>query len=100
MPVAANVPGAAPHAWQATHPAVFTPRATTCDRAPLPPAAEHFLAFLQRFLAFLRQRLAVAQVQNDTPASFLQALQEVRPGRAPGPGLRRGQGPRWPGQVA
>ncbi|KAL4423122.1 hypothetical protein ABPG77_004805 [Micractinium sp. CCAP 211/92] len=39
--------------------------------------AEHFLAFLQRFLAFLRQRLAVAQVQNDTPASFLQALQET-----------------------
>ena len=48
-----------------------------CPPPPPPPPAEHFLAFLQRFLAFLRQRLAVNQVVSDTPTSFLAALQEV-----------------------
>ncbi|KAK2079810.1 hypothetical protein QBZ16_002205 [Prototheca wickerhamii] len=39
--------------------------------------AEHFLAFLQRFLGFLRSRLRVEQVVQDTPASFLAQLQSV-----------------------
>ncbi|KFM24481.1 DNA repair helicase UVH6 [Auxenochlorella protothecoides] len=39
--------------------------------------AEHFLAFLQRFLSFLRTRLNVNQVVSDTPTSFLTHLQSV-----------------------
>ena len=47
---------------------------------PFPPAflpAEHFVAFLQRFVQHLRTRLAVNQVVSDTPASFLATLQQV-----------------------
>ena len=51
-------------------------------RPPLLPAfaipAEHFVAFLQRFVQHLRTRLAVNQVVSDTPASFLATLQQVR----------------------
>jgi DNA excision repair protein ERCC-2 len=37
--------------------------------------AEHFLAFLQRLLAFLRRRLAGSVVVSEGPAAFLAALQ-------------------------
>ncbi|KAI3435700.1 hypothetical protein D9Q98_001758 [Chlorella vulgaris] len=39
--------------------------------------AEHFVAFLQRFVAYLRTRLAVDQVVSDTPTSFLASLQQA-----------------------
>ena len=39
--------------------------------------AEHFIAFLQRFLQHLRTRLQVNAVVSDTPTSFLQVLQAV-----------------------
>ena len=37
--------------------------------------AEHFVAFLQRFLGFLRRRLGVGAVVSEDPAAFLAALQ-------------------------
>ena len=37
--------------------------------------AEHFIAFLQRFLGFLRRRMGVRTVMNEDPATFLAALQ-------------------------
>lgn len=37
--------------------------------------AEHFLAFMKRFIQYLRTRLSVQQVETDSPTSFLQALQ-------------------------
>lgn len=48
----------------------------------LPLAAEHFVAFLQRFVQHLRSRLAVNEVVSVTPTAFLEKLQEV--GRAGG----------------
>lgn len=39
--------------------------------------AEHFLAFLQRFLTHLRNRLSGPAVVSDTPATFLATLQEA-----------------------
>ena len=38
--------------------------------------AEHFLAFLRRFIEYLRQRLNVQVVETETPATFLANLQE------------------------
>lgn len=38
--------------------------------------AEHFLAFLQRFLRFLRKRLEVRVVMQEEPLAFLEKLQE------------------------
>lgn len=38
--------------------------------------AEHFVAFLQRFLGFLHRRLQIRTVLNETPAVFLSSLQE------------------------
>jgi DNA excision repair protein ERCC-2 len=38
--------------------------------------AEHFVAFLQRFLGFLRRRLSVRTVLHEDPTTFLTALQE------------------------
>ena len=38
--------------------------------------AEHFVAFLQRFLGFLRRRLTVRAVMHETPTTFLASLQE------------------------
>jgi len=37
--------------------------------------AEHFVAFLRRFVAYMKQRLDVQQVEADTPESFLAHLQ-------------------------
>jgi Helical and beta-bridge domain len=37
--------------------------------------AEHFVAFLRRFVAYLKQRMEVQQVESETPASFLGQLQ-------------------------
>lgn len=37
--------------------------------------AEHFLAFMKRFVQYLRTRMSVQQVETDSPTSFLQALQ-------------------------
>ena len=36
------------------------------------------MAFLQRFIGYLRRRLEAAQVVHDTPTSFLADLQAVR----------------------
>ncbi|KAK9867834.1 hypothetical protein WJX84_011959 [Apatococcus fuscideae] len=38
--------------------------------------AEHFMAFLRRFIEYLRQRLNVQVVETETPATFLAHLQE------------------------
>uniref|UniRef100_A0A061S9A5 DNA 5'-3' helicase n=1 Tax=Tetraselmis sp. GSL018 TaxID=582737 RepID=A0A061S9A5_9CHLO len=38
--------------------------------------AEHFLAFMKRFVQFLRMRLSVQQVETETPVSFLDSLQQ------------------------
>jgi DNA excision repair protein ERCC-2 len=38
--------------------------------------AEHFLAFLQRFLGFLRRRLEVRVVMSEDPTAFLEAVQQ------------------------
>jgi len=38
--------------------------------------AEHFVAFIQRFLGFLRRRLEINIVLNEDPSSFLAALQQ------------------------
>ena len=38
--------------------------------------AEHFIAFLQRFLGFLRRRMSVRSVMHENPGTFLAALQE------------------------
>jgi hypothetical protein len=40
-------------------------------------SAEHFVAFLQRFVGYLRTRLAADRVVSDTPTSFLASLQQV-----------------------
>lgn len=37
--------------------------------------AEHFVAFLRRFVAYLKQRMEVQQVESETPTSFLGQLQ-------------------------
>ena len=37
--------------------------------------AEHFLAFLRRFIAYLKKRMEVQQVESETPSSFLGHLQ-------------------------
>lgn len=52
-------------------PLLFSPSKTN-ERA-----AEHFVAFLQRFVGYLRTRLATDRVVSDTPASFLASLQQV-----------------------
>jgi len=39
--------------------------------------AEHFLAFMKRFVLYLRRRLSVQQVESDTPVSFLEALSQA-----------------------
>ncbi len=39
--------------------------------------AEHFVAFLHRFVQYLRQRMAVQQVVSETPTAFLAHLQTV-----------------------
>lgn len=38
--------------------------------------AEHFIAFMQRFLGFLKRRLEVRTVMSEDPRTFLMALQE------------------------
>ena len=37
--------------------------------------AEHFLAFLKRFINYLKGRMGVQQVESETPHSFLGHLQ-------------------------
>ena len=37
--------------------------------------AEHFVAFLRRFVAYLKQRMEGQQVESETPTSFLGQLQ-------------------------
>jgi DNA excision repair protein ERCC-2 len=37
--------------------------------------AEHFVAFLRRFVAYLKQRMEVQQVESETPTSFLSQIQ-------------------------
>ena len=37
--------------------------------------AEHFLAFLKRFIAYLKKRMEVRQVESETPPTFLAHLQ-------------------------
>ena len=37
--------------------------------------AEHFLAFLRRFIAYLKKRMEVQQVESETPPAFLAHLQ-------------------------
>lgn len=39
--------------------------------------AEHFVAFLRRFVEYLRTRMRVLHVVAETPASFLQHLKEI-----------------------
>lgn len=39
--------------------------------------AEHFLAFLRRFVEYLKTRMRVLHVVAETPASFLQHLKEI-----------------------
>lgn len=39
--------------------------------------AEHFLAFLRRFVEYLKTRLAVHSVISETPSSFLTAVKEA-----------------------
>lgn len=39
--------------------------------------AEHFVAFLQRFILHLRQRMSVQQVVSETPTTFLSHLQST-----------------------
>ena len=54
------------------------PRLIPPSPALLPhPPAEHFVAFLQRFVQHLRSRLAVNEVVSVTPTAFLEKLQEV-----------------------
>jgi hypothetical protein len=62
----AQVYPALPHKW--------TPPTPDTTAGP----AEHFVAFLQRFVNWLRTRLAVDRVVSDTPTSFLTSLQQVR----------------------
>lgn len=38
--------------------------------------AEHFLAFMKRFVQYLRTRLAVQQVETETPVAFLAAIEQ------------------------
>lgn len=37
--------------------------------------AEHFLAFMRRFIAYLKKRMEVQQVESETPPTFLAHLQ-------------------------
>ena len=39
--------------------------------------AEHFVAFLKRFVEYLKTRMKVLHVVSETPASFLQHLKEL-----------------------
>ncbi|GAX84382.1 hypothetical protein CEUSTIGMA_g11804.t1 [Chlamydomonas eustigma] len=39
--------------------------------------AEHYIAFMNRFLAYLKDRLKVNQVVSETPASFVNSLQQT-----------------------
>ena len=39
--------------------------------------AEHFVAFLKRFVEYLKTRMKVLHVISETPASFLQHLKEL-----------------------
>lgn len=39
--------------------------------------AEHFVAFLRRFVSYLKQRLNVNQVESETPTTFLAKLQQT-----------------------
>ncbi len=63
---------------------LFVPKSTLACLPALPcrtlPAAEHFVAFLQRFVQHLRSRLAVNEVVSVTPTAFLEKLQEVSAG--------------------
>ncbi len=38
--------------------------------------AEHFVAFLRRFVAYLKEKLGVNQVETENPTTFLAQLQE------------------------
>ncbi len=38
--------------------------------------AEHFVAFMRRLLAYMRERMRSKQVVHETPPTFLQSLQE------------------------
>lgn len=39
--------------------------------------AEHFIAFMTRFVAFLKERLKVQTVVSETPAAFVEDLQQL-----------------------
>ena len=38
--------------------------------------AEHFVAFLRRFVLYLKEKLSVNQVETENPTTFLAHLQE------------------------
>ena len=38
--------------------------------------AEHFVAFLRRFVLYLKEKLGVNQVETENPTTFLAQLQE------------------------
>jgi len=38
--------------------------------------AEHFVAFLRRFVLYLKEKLGVNQVETENPTTFLAHLQE------------------------